>query len=633
MSTGVRNELKLFARLFRHAGPYRGHLGALLLLSLLATPIALLMPLPLKIAVDRLAGAQAVPDFLQPLLPDSPSQTAVLTFAVGLLLAVALLDQLQRLTSGVLGAYVGERLLLEFRARIFRHVQKLSFSYHDTRGTADTVFRINWDAAAIQWIAVYGVPPLVSAGCLLVGMVIVVGLIDWQLTVVALAVAPLILLLTSLARKRLRRGWQDTKDLESAAYGIVQEVLSGLRVVKAFSQEDREQDRYVDRSAEAARARVRMTFAEAAFALLVGMVTGGGTALVLFLGAQHVAQGSLSLGDLVLVMGYLALLYVPLQTISKSITTLQSSVVSAERSLALLDEPPDVPEQPGARPLARAAGAVAFRDVLFAYDGGAPVLRDVSFEVAPGTRVGIAGATGAGKTTLISLLSRFYDPTAGQILLDGIDLRDYRLADLRGQFGIVLQDAVLFSANIAENIAYGRPDATEAEILAAAKAANAHEFITALPDGYNTVVGERGMRVSGGERQRIALARAFLRDAPVLILDEPTSSVDMQTEAKIMQAMERLMRGRTTFMIAHRLTSLAHCDMLLEVHDNRVTRVAAAASSSCTSRADLEAEELYDVQGLSDATALPDATGDGGGHPAGHRRLRHRHADDLPCQG
>jgi ATP-binding cassette subfamily B protein len=582
MSASLRNELKLYGRLFRHAGPYRLHLGALLLLSLLATPIALLTPLPLKIAVDSLAGAPAVPGFLRALLPESAtgSQAAVLTLAVGLLLAIALLDQLQRLASAVLGAYAGERLLLDFRARIFGHVQRLSFSYHDTRGTADTVFRINWDAAAIQWIAVFGFPPLVSAGCLLGGMVVVVALIDWQLTLVALAVAPLVLLLTTVARRRLRRGWQRTKDLESAAYGVVQEVLTGLRVVKAFGQEGREQERSVARSAEAAWARVRMTFAESAFGLLVGMATAAGTALVLFLGARHVRAGALSLGDLVLVMGYLALLYVPLQTISKSITTLQSSLVSSERALALLDEPPDVPERPGARPLARAAGAVAFRAVSFAYDGGEPVLRDVTFEVPPGTRVGIAGATGAGKTTLISLLSRFYDPTAGQVLLDGTDLRDYRLADLRGQFGIVLQDAVLFSATVAENIAYGRPGATEAEVVAAAKAANAHEFITGLPDDYATLVGERGMRLSGGERQRLALARAFLKDAPILILDEPTSSVDTATEAGIMQAMERLMRGRTTFMIAHRLTTLADCDVLLEVRGGRVSPVTPAAAPS-----------------------------------------------------
>jgi ATP-binding cassette subfamily B protein len=252
---------------------------------------------------------------------------------------------------------------------------------------------------------------------------------------------------------------------------------------------------------------------------------------------------------------------------------MQNALASAGRVFALLDETVDVAEKPNARRLERAVGAVTFRNVSFAYGEPDCVLRDVTLDVPAGTRVGIAGATGAGKTTLVSLLSRFYDPTAGQILLDGIDLRDYKLADLRNQFSIVLQEPVLFSTTIAENIAYARPEASEALIIEAAKAANAHDFIRQLPQGYQTVVGERGMRLSGGERQRIALARAFLKDAPLLILDEPTSSVDVKTEAGIMEAMERLMHGRTAFMIAHRTTTLVHCDMRLQIDDGRVSRV------------------------------------------------------------
>jgi len=270
------------------------------------------------------------------------------------------------------------------------------------------------------------------------------------------------------------------------------------------------------------------------------------------------------------VMSYLAQLYIPLQTISKKVADLQASLASAERAFALLDEVSDVTERPNARPLARALGAVAFRKVCFAYSKDHPVLHDISFEIGPGTHLGITGTTGAGKTTLVSLLSRFYDPTAGQILLDGIDLRDYKLADLRNQFTIVLQEPVLFSSSIAENIAYARPGASYHDIVAAAKAANAHEFITGLPQSYETPVGERGMRLSGGERQRISLARAFLKDAPILILDEPTSSVDTKTEAAIMEAMERLMHGRTTFMIAHRLGTLANCDTRLQIEQGRL---------------------------------------------------------------
>jgi len=252
------------------------------------------------------------------------------------------------------------------------------------------------------------------------------------------------------------------------------------------------------------------------------------------------------------------------------VASLQSHFASIERAFELLDASQDVEQRPDARPLERAAGRVTFEGVSFAYDERRTVLHDVSFDVEPGTRVGVAGTTGAGKTTLMNLLTRFYDPTAGRILLDGVDARDVRLEDYRGQFAIVLQEPLLFSCSIAENIAYSRPDATEAEIVEAARAANAHEFITALPDGYRTKVGERGMRLSGGERQRIALARAFLRDAPILILDEPTSAVDVRTESLIVEAMERLMSGRTTFMIAHRLSTLRHCDRLLRVEEGRL---------------------------------------------------------------
>jgi ATP-binding cassette subfamily B protein len=272
-------------------------------------------------------------------------------------------------------------------------------------------------------------------------------------------------------------------------------------------------------------------------------------------------------------MAYISQLYQPLKTIGRKAVSLQSSLAGAERAFSLLDEAPDVAERPNARPLSRASGAIAFRDVSFSYGKDASVLHDISFEIGPSTRVGVIGATGAGKTTLASLLTRFYDPTAGEILLDGVDLRDYRLADLRNQFSIVLQEPVLFSTSIAENIAYARPGASREEIVEAAKAANAHEFITRLAEGYETQVGERGLRLSGGERQRIALARAFLKDAPLLILDEPTSSVDLRTEAVIMEAMDRLMRGRTTFMIAHRLSTLKNCDVLLVIENGRLVEV------------------------------------------------------------
>ena len=266
-------------------------------------------------------------------------------------------------------------------------------------------------------------------------------------------------------------------------------------------------------------------------------------AAVLFVGVRSVQNGVLSLGELLMVLAYLGQLYGPLKTVSTKVGTIQNAMASAERAFELLDEVPDVIEKPNALGLARAQGHVSFSNVSFAYEANRPVLRDISFDVPGGTRVGIAGRTGSGKTTMVNLLTRFYDPTSGRILLDGVDLPDYRLLDLRNQFAIVLQESVLFSSTIAENISYARPDADDKAIIAAARAANAHDFIVGLPEGYDTLVGERGMRLSGGERQRISLARAFLKDAPILILDEPPSSVDMHTEAGIMEAMERLMKG------------------------------------------------------------------------------------------
>jgi ATP-binding cassette subfamily B protein len=553
------------------ARPYWPHIAGIFLLSLLSTPLALLTPLPLKIAVDSVIGSEPMPGFLAALLPVtvSGSKTATLTFAVGLLIGIALLSQLQGLGSALLRTYTGEKLVLGFRAQLFRHVQHLSLSYHDTQGTSDSTYRVLWDTAAVRYVAIDGVIPFITASFTLVSMLYITFRLDWQLALVALAVSPILFLVARLYRRNLRRQSRQVKVLESSALSIVQEVLTALRVVKAFAQEDREQQRFVRRSSEGVWARIRLSWSEGVLGLLLSLTTAIGTAAVLFVGVGHIQAGTLTLGELLLVMGYLSQLYGPLKTISRKIASLQSHLASAERAFALLDQAPDVIERPRARPLTRAEGAVEFRDVSFTYDGEHPVIHDISFDIPAGTRVGIAGKTGAGKTTLVSLLTRFYDPTAGQILLDGVDLRDYKLADLRNQFAIVLQEPVLFSTSIAENIAYARPGASDRDIITAAKSANAHQFIVDLPNGYDTLVGERGMRLSGGERQRIALARAFLKDAPILILDEPTSSVDMKTEAGIIEAMERLMKDRTTFMIAHRLSTLETCDVLLVIEDGR----------------------------------------------------------------
>jgi ATP-binding cassette subfamily B protein len=582
------SEFALYRRLLRQAQPYWPHLGGLFLLSLLASPLALLTPLPLKMAVDSVVGShRQLPGPLAALLPAAVtrSHTALLVVAAVLFVLIALLTQLQQLGNSVLSAYTGEKLVLDFRIRLFGHVQRLSLLYHDLMGTTDSTYRIQYDAVSIQNITVNGIFPFITAAITIASMIYVTARIDWQLALVALAVSPALFLVARAYRQRLRRGWGDAKKLESCAMSVVQEVLAAMRVVRAFGQEHHEQERFICQSSKGLRARVHLAFVAGSFGLVVGLLTAVGTAAVLFIGMRHVQAGVLTLGELLVVMSYLAQLYLPLQTISKKAADLQASLASAERAFALLDEGADVTERPNARPLARALGTVTFRKVCFAYSTDHPVLHDISFEIGPGTHLGIAGTTGAGKTTLVSLLTRFYDPTAGQILLDGIDLRDYKLADLRNQFAIVLQEPVLFSSSIAENIAYARLGASDHEIVAAAKAANAHEFIADLPQGYETLVGERGMRLSGGERQRISLARAFLKDAPILLLDEPTSSVDTKTEAAIMEAMERLMHGRTTFMIAHRLGTLANCDTRLQIEQGRLVQATLAPL-----RADKEAE-------------------------------------------
>jgi ATP-binding cassette subfamily B protein len=578
--------LALAWRLFHQVRPYAPHLLGLLALDLLGGGLALLTPLPLKIAIDSVVDARPLPPLLGAVLPPSiiGSAAAVLGLAALLLVAVALLSQVQSLASSMLRYYTGEKVVLLFRSQLFRHVQRLSLSYHDARGTADSSYRIQYDAPALQYILIDGAVPFLTAAFTVAMMFYITVRLDWQVALVALGISPVLMFVSAFYRRRLRERSREVKKLESSALSVVQEVLTVLRVVKAFGQEEREHQRFIRHSRDGMRARLRLLLAEGSYGLLVGLTTAVGTAAVLFLGIRHVQLHSLTTGNLLLVMGYLAQLYGPLRTLSTKAASLQSHLASAERAYALLDETPDVQERPHARPVARAAGAVAFRGVTFGYDKGSPVLRDVSFEVVSGTRLGIIGATGAGKTTLVSLLTRFYDPTAGRILLDGVDLRDYRLADLRNQFGIVLQESVLFSTSIAENIAYARPGASDAEVIAAAQAAHAHDFILRLPQGYETRVGERGMRLSGGERQRIALARAFLKDAPVLILDEPTSSVDMKTEGAILEAMERLMRGRTTFLITHRLSPLSACDTMLVLEGGELVAVAPPGETKAATR-------------------------------------------------
>ena len=573
LSDRASSDVRLLRHIFCQVRGYWPGITLALVLDLAATPLTLLAPVPLKVAVDSVVGHRQLPAFLAFVLPDRVLHSSgLLLLSVALLqIAVLVLTHAQGAAAEIVSTSIGERLTLSFRARLFQHAQSLSLAFHDATGTADTIYRIQFDAPSLRYLIFGNGISLLSACALLLSMAYVTAQIDLTLALVALGVVPMLYLLSRSYNRRMRPRYSGVKELESGALSVVQEVLGALRVVKAFGRHDRELDRFCGQSHAGARARIRLAAAEGWFGLLVNLATGIGTAVVLYVGILNVQSGLLTLGDLLLIMAYLSQLYGPLQTISKTVADVQSSLASAKRAFELLAERPEVIERPHARALRRARGQIEFHEVWFSYGGSHHALQGVSFSVPAGIRVAISGPTGAGKSTLVSLLTRLYDPVWGQILLDGIDLRDYRLADLRAQFAIVLQDSVLFSTSVAENISYGRPEASHAEIVAAARAAGVHDFVVSLPDGYDTLVGERGMRLSGGERQRIALARAFLRDAPILILDEPTSAVDLHTEGSIMRALEHLMVGRTTFLITHRVTTLSRCDIHIEIEDGQIS--------------------------------------------------------------
>lgn len=572
----------LYKRLVNQTKPFWLQISFVFLLGLLATPLALLTPIPLKIAVDSVIGSKPIPRFLDILLPASMTNSSfgLLFFIACLQVFIVLLIRIQDLGTYILRTRTSEALIMNFRSQLFHHVQRLSLLFHDTRGTADSIYRIQNDASAIEWIIFDGIGTVVSSALMLVAMIYVISRINLVLALVALAVCPFVFFLGTSYDRIMSNRYDKSKELESRAFKFIHEVLGAIRVVKAYGREENEKERFVEYSRESAKARIHLAFAEGFIVLAVNLVTAVGAAFVLFIGIRNVKLGMLSLGEFLMVLTYLSQLYGPLETIGNRFANIQSSLASARRSFDILDERPDVTEKLNSRSLKRAVGTIEFVDVSFAYDGTNFALRNLSFIIPSGSRLGIMGTTGSGKTTLISLLTRFYDPTSGKILLDGVDLCDYKLADLRNQFAIVLQEPVLFSTSIAENLAYSRPEAREEEIINAAKLADAHEFIMRLPEGYRTQVGERGATLSGGERQRIALGRAFLKDAPILILDEPTSSVDLRTESEIIEAMERLIKGRTTILITHRLASLKNCDILLKIEGGQLVTVTSDASST-----------------------------------------------------
>lgn len=567
-----RTSYHMFRRIAGMAKPYAWTILLMFLIGLLSTPLSLLKPFAVKFLIDTGFGNEPVPSGIRIFFPDgfTFSFNSIVAIAAFMVILIALLENIYNILTSWVGAYTSEKLVLRFRTLLFDHVQRLSLSYHDEKGSSDALYRIQYDVVKFKTFLLDNFFTLIQSVVTLLIMLGVMFYINWPFALIAVCTLIPLSVVTPLSQKILKKDWRKIREKESQSLSVIHEALSVLRVVKAFGRETYETKRFSDKGSIAFQAQLRATTKNAFFTLAVGLIIACATSLFIYLGAMRVRSGEMTLGDLTLVIAYLGMVLGPMYGISKNLNAIQASWVSIERVFELLDHPAEVKELPDARKCDRTKGAFTFHNVSFGYQSGRSILNEVSFAVRPGDRVGIKGTTGAGKSTLLHLLFRFYDPRSGIISMDGMDIRHYRLEDYRNQFSLVMQEPVLFSTTIEENILYGRPDASFEEVVAAARAANAHEFIMKTSSGYQTKVGERGMQLSGGERQRIAIARAFLKNAPVLVLDEPTSSVDLKTEGSIMDAMNRLMIGRTTFLITHRMEPLQLCNLVLHLEEGRL---------------------------------------------------------------
>jgi ATP-binding cassette subfamily B protein/subfamily B ATP-binding cassette protein MsbA len=581
----------LIPRLFPYLGPYRGLAASSIVLSVVAILIGLAQPWPLAFMVDTVLGNQRPPALLTQLIGTHDRFTLLILASLAGLALVAI-----RNVMSVLHEYVNtklhQHLVLDFRSDLFEHAQRLSVSYHDATPTGRLMNQINSlpDQAGDLLI---GLPPLAQSGVTLVGMFVIAIKIDPVLALLALTVVPVIYYSVGVYSARIVPRLQYVRGLEWQTMSIVFEAMAMLRVIAAFARERYEFGRFRSQGETAAKARVKLTVRQTVFSLVVNTWTAAGTALVLGVGAFHVLGAQLTIGELLVFLSYIAAVYGPLETISSTIGSMQQQLVNLQGAFYLLDAQPDIVDEPDAIELRQAWGAVAFDHVDFTYAGRAGTLKDISFAVLPGQHVAIVGPTGAGKTTLVSLIKRFHDPKAGSVLVDGLDVKTLKVKSLREQVSVVLQNPELFSGSIADNIRYGRLEAAMPELVEAAKAANAHDFIVGLPNGYDTELGEGGAQLSVGERQRICVARAFLKDSPILILDEPTSSIDSRTEVVILDALDRLSIGRTTFVIAHRLSTIRHADLILVLDQGQLvergTHVELLAQDGLY-------RQLYDVQ-------------------------------------
>lgn len=546
---------------------------AVLTVMILKSGLDVLKPWPMVFLVDYVLQTKIMPSWVSRVvewLPGDHSQTALIGWSVSATVVIFLLSWALGLATNYANISFGQRLVYTLASDLFAKLQQLSLAFHNSKSVGDNIRRVTSDCSCISVIVKDAILPLLSAVVSLGIMFSILWRLDFQLTLLALAVVPyMVLVFRFYAKPMLERSYAQ-QEVEAQIYDIVEQTFSALPVVQAFTRERLNDERFHKVNVDTLAATLAATNVQLQFKILMGLATAVGTAAILWLGAKHALAGELSIGAILLFLSYLGSLYAPLESIMYTSFTIQGAAGSARRVLEVMETEPDVQNKPNALVLPAARGHIRFENVTFAYQRDQPVLHEISFEVLPGQTVALVGATGAGKSTLVSLVPRFYDPQSGRVVIDGHDLRDVQFKTVRDQIALVLQEPFLFPLSIEENIAYARPNASLAEIETAARDANAHEFIEKLPQGYQTIVGERGASLSVGQRQRLSIARALLKNAPILILDEPTSALDAHTESLLMQALERLKKNRTTFIIAHRLSTIKNANQIIVLKDGRI---------------------------------------------------------------
>jgi len=570
----LRDSLPGLGRLTRRFWPYLGRERPLIVASLLALYVEiglrLLEPWPLKVVLDRVVATARGRAFHRLPILDAVDPGTVLALSALAVIVFAGLRALAAYYNTVGFALVGNRVLTAVRSELYGHLQRLSLSFHTGARSGDLIVRVTSDVGLLQDVAVTALLPLFANALTLVGMAAVMIWLNAPLTLLALATGPLFWVFTTRRSRRIRETARRQRQQEGAMAATAAESIGAVKVIHALSLEGTFARAFTGQSRKNLATGVYATRLSAGLERTVDLLIAVGTALVLWFGARLVQRGTMTPGDLIVFLAYLKNAYRPVKDFVKYTGRLAKASAAGERVLDLLDRTPDVRDLPGAVPAPALRGAVRFEGISFAYEPGRPALEQVDCEVQPGQHVALVGPSGSGKSTFVSLILRLYDPTAGRVLIDGRDIRDYTLASLRAQTSVVLQDSILFAATIRDNIAYGAPGAPPEAIEAAARIANAHAFIEALPHGYDTVVGERGVTLSSGQRQRIAIARAAIRRAPVLIFDEPTTGLDGESERAVIEALDRLAQGWTTFLITHDLRLAARADLILYLEDGRV---------------------------------------------------------------